>query len=94
MVYGVAPKVIEGKMITLEKAKNIAQKYMYGYPIAEIIDIGECWVFCFNTGIHPVPGIPAVTVNKKDGVVGVVTVPPLENLDLLDSGEVIWKSQV
>lgn len=78
-------------MITLEKAKNIAQEQAPEFSIAEVIDIGERWAFCFDMGETPVPGFPVITVDKADGMVGELPVPPIENLDLLENGKVVWK---
>lgn len=78
-------------MITLEKAKIIAQEQMSEYSIAEIIDIGDQWAFCFDTGENPVPGVPVITVSKKDGLTNILPIPPLENLEVLNKGKTIWE---
>lgn len=78
-------------MIDLEKAKIIAQKKFLEYPICSIIDIGEKWAFSYDTGEVPIPGISIITVEKKDGKVAEMPIPPLENLDILDKGKIIWE---
>lgn len=80
-------------MISLERAKEIAIQNFSEYPIGEIIDIGNRWAFCYDSGEPPVPGIPIVTVKKEDGKTGYMTVPPLENLDILSNGTVIETNQ-
>ena len=76
-------------MIELEKARKIAQKEYPEYPIVETIDIGDRWAFSLDSGDPPVPGIPYIVVGKNDGAVGHLTIPPLENLDILEKGIVI-----
>lgn len=76
-------------MISLSEAKQIAVKECNEYPVAEIVDIGNRWAFCFDTGDPPIPDVPPVTVDKETGAVGWLTVPPLENLTILDEGKVV-----
>lgn len=78
-------------MITLEKAKSIVKKQLFEYSIEEIVDIGESWAFCFDTGENPLPGVHIIAVSKTDGNVKKITIPPLENIDLLEGGKTIWK---
>ena len=76
-------------MISLKKGKEIAVKEFSEFPICEIIDIGNLWAFCFDSGDPPVPGVPVVTVSKENGKTGYLSIPPLENLDILNSGIVV-----
>ena len=77
-------------MIDLDKAREIAQKEFSEYPVAEIIDIGNRWAFGFDSGDPPVPGIPYICVSKEKGDVEAMTIPPFENLDILEKGTVIY----
>ncbi len=76
-------------MISLEKAKAICKNEYSEFPIAEIIDIGGSWAFCFDSGDPPVPGIPIMTIRKENGEVEYMTIPPLENIEILDNGKVV-----
>lgn len=76
-------------MVSLERAKELAIKEFSEYPIREIIDLGNRWAFCYDSGEPPVPGVCAVTVKKGDGKIGYLPVPPFENLDILSNGIVI-----
>ena len=76
-------------MISLKKGKEIAVKEFSEFPIGEIIDMGNLWAFCFDSGYPPVPGVPVVTVSKENGKTGYLSIPPLENLDILNSGIVV-----
>ena len=72
-------------MISLERAKGLAAKDFSEYPIKEIIDLGNRWAFCYDSGETPVPGVCTVTVKKCDGKIGYLPIPPLENLDVLNN---------
>lgn len=76
-------------MMTVAQAKKLAADTYSEYPIVEILDIGDRWAFSFDSGDPPLPGIPTVTVNKETGEVGWLTIPPLENLELLNAGKVV-----
>lgn len=76
-------------MIDLKKAKAICKKEYSEFPIDEIIDIGDMWAFTFDSGEPPVPGAPIITVRKEDGKVGYITIPPIENLEILNNGTII-----
>ena len=71
------------------RCRPVAADTYSEYPIAEILDIGDRWAFSFDSGDPPLPGIPTVTVNKETGEVGWLTIPPLENLELLNAGKVV-----
>lgn len=74
-------------MIALEAAKDIALKQFPGYSVCEIRDMGNEWAFGYDT---IVPGIPYVCVSKSNGDIGYLTVPPIENLEILEKGKVIY----
>lgn len=76
-------------MIDIVKAKGLAQKEVPDYPIDKAVDIKDRFVFFYDTGEPPIPGAPIVTVNKQNGEIGYMTIPPLENLDIIESGTVI-----
>lgn len=75
-------------LIDIKEAYNKAQReavQRYGdYPIKEKYDLGEDWAFYFGTDDDA--GVPYITVNKKTGAVGVLTIPPFENLARLKAG--------
>ena len=74
------------KIIEIGEAKDIAQKEFPEYPISSITDIGDKWVFAYDTGNPPIPGSPLVVVVKSSGLVEYMSIPPLENLKLIESG--------
>ena len=62
-------------MISLKTGKEIAEKEFSEFPIGRIIDIGEMWAFCFDSG-----------------EIGYLPVPPIENLDIIENGKVIYSA--
>ena len=77
-------------MITLDDAKKIAQNEFPDFPIYTITDIGGKWAFDFDT---PIPAIPFVCVDKSSGTASHMPVPPLENLDIIENGELIYTAE-
>lgn len=77
-------------MITLEKAKKVAEAYEASFPLRNTaIDIGDAWVFFYDTGTPPVPGISPVMVNKQtselSGTPTPVTEPDLDKLEAFEA---------
>jgi hypothetical protein len=70
----------------IKEAKTIVQKTITDYPINLIVDIGDSWAFGFDTGEPAVPGIPFVCINKHNGKTSYLTIPPLENLNMIHNG--------
>lgn len=77
-------------MITLDVAKTIAKKEFPDFDIFSIKDIGDRWAFDFDASV---PGVPIVCVDKLDGAVSWLTIPPLENLDIVDRGKLIYSAE-
>ena len=71
-----------------EELKLIAEKYMSDYEIKECTDIGDKYAFSFgNKGDDMLPpGLPIICVNKETGKISELTIPPIENLDILGKG--------
>ena len=82
-------------MITLDEAKKIAQEQFPDYPICSIRDIGEKWIFNYDAGFDsiPIPGIPFICVDKENGEVDDLPIPPVENLDIVNSGVLIYRKR-
>lgn len=76
-------------MIDIVKAKELAQKEVPDYQINKAVDIGDRFVFFYDTGEPPIPGAPIVTISKQKGEVGYITIPPIENIDIIEAGKVI-----
>lgn len=74
-------------MITLDVAKEIAQKCFPDYPFFSIVDIEDKWAFSYDT---PIPGLPFICVDKENGSVSELCVPPIENLHIINNGELIY----
>lgn len=73
-------------MFPIEKAIKIAKEQFPEFDIYDITDIGEKFAFSFDTGDNPVPGIPFVCVSKENGEVSFLTIPPIENIKLIENG--------
>ena len=66
-------------MMTLEKAKKAAEAYDASFPLCNTaIDIGDAWVFFYDTGNPPVPGINPVMVDKQTGKLSGIPTPVTE----------------
>ena len=78
-------------MIDFREAQKIAKNEMPGLDIIQCIDIGTRFAFLFgvkSTDVVP-PGTPIICINKSDGKISYLTIPPLENSDLLEKGQII-----
>jgi len=77
--------------ISLETAQKLASKQMKGLDLFEIRETDTFWYFEYGKMVDNilVPGVPAVSVSKNDGAIDYITVPPLENLDLLNNAKLI-----
>lgn len=80
-------------MISIEKAIRIAKKEISEYPVDAVVDLHDKWGVFFDSGDVPAPDIPVITVDKQSGKTGFLTIPPIENLDVLESAKVVWKEQ-
>lgn len=76
-------------MMTLEKAKKAAAAHDAAFPLrSTAIDIGDAWVFFYDTGNPPVPGVCPVMVNKQTGALSNAPTPVTEpDPDKLDAFE-------
>lgn len=79
-------------MISIEKAMKIAKKEIAEYPVDTVMDLGDRWGVSFNSGDIPVPDIPVVTIDKNNGGIEYLTIPPIENLDVLEAAKVVWRT--
>lgn len=80
--------------VDVKKAYEIAREEIQkkgSYKIVEIVDIGDCYAFCYepSDGEDPIPGDCPITVNKDSGEVGIIAIPPIANLDKLEAGQKI-----
>ena len=82
-------------MIDIIKAQAIIKKAgcFEVYQIENCIDIGDRFAFVFRLKSDkpgfPAPGLPVICVNKTTEELSILTVPPMENLDLLNNGKEI-----
>lgn len=77
-------------LIDLKKACSIAKKEFKDLELINCIDIGDKYVFSFGVNKDDVPpGLPIVCVQKENGKVSYMTIPPLENLKILENGKEI-----
>ena len=77
-------------MISIQQAIEIAKKVQTEYQAIEVIDLKDKWCVSFDSGDIPIPGIPLIIVDKKSGEPDILTVPPIENLELIESSTVVW----
>jgi hypothetical protein len=73
-------------MITPKEACTKAHKEFPEYRLVECVDIGSAYAFYFAPG-EEFPGIPYVAVDKQSGSVDYLTIPPFENLALIQNGK-------
>lgn len=77
--------------ISVEKACEIvfSSKEIAGtFKIDEIVDIGNAYAFCLERKDGEIlPGDCPITVDKNSGKVDLLTIPPIENLDMLVNGK-------
>lgn len=73
-------------MVSVKEAYVKAKKEFPDFQLVECVDIGDGFAFYFSPSEDAV-GIPYVTVDKTSGDVGFLTIPPLENLDLISNGK-------
>ena len=71
-----------------KQAISIAHGYAEKYEIIGCVDIGNAYAFYINyPGIAEIePGLPIIVVDKESGAVSEMSIPPLENLDILERG--------
>ena len=73
-------------MITIQKACELAKKEMKEYDIIDCVDIGDEYVFSFSLDGEIVPATPMISIAKKNGKLSYFTIPPIENIDVLNNG--------
>ena len=81
-------------MITLDQAKKTAAA-QDAFPLCDTaIDIGDAWVFFYDAGNPPVPGVCPVMVNKQTGALAnaptPVTEPDPDKLDAFEARLDAW----
>lgn len=80
-------------MLSHKQAIEAAKKLRDEYPATEVLDFGDTYAVGCDLGEEPIPGVPAyILVDKTTGKTEYLTIPPLENLDRLDSAPVVWTS--
>jgi hypothetical protein len=73
--------------MNVEQAYKIALKMSCGMPLVECVDIRDMWAFYFDDAPQASGGHPFHTVNKETGKLGILQIPPMKNLYLIQSGE-------
>ena len=81
-------------MLDCKQAVEAAKKLRNEYPIDEVRDFGEYYAVGCNLGETPAPGVPAyILVNKETGKAEYLTIPPIENLERLESAPILWAAK-
>lgn len=76
-------------MIEFKEVQKIAQNELPDLDIMQCTDVGDRFAFVFGikaTDDVP-PGTPIICVGKSDGKISYLTIPPIENIDLLEKGQ-------
>lgn len=74
-------------MIELKKAATLANNTQKHLVVSGCVDIGDRYAFSFETKDGDIlPGTPIVCVAKENGKVSYMSIPPMENLDILNNG--------
>ena len=75
-------------MITIEKACELAKKEIKNLNIIGCVDIGDKYAFSFGFDKDNIPpGTPMIGVAKENGKISHITIPPIENIDILNNGK-------
>ena len=75
-------------MITVEDACELAKKEMKKLNIIGCVDIGDRYAFFFGLNKDDIPpGTPIICVSKENGKISYMTIPPIENIDILNGGK-------
>ena len=74
----------------ISEAKRTAEEHMPGLRVAACYDLGDKYAFAFcGLSDEVVPGTPFVCVGKGSDEVSFMTVPPLDNLDIIEMGKAV-----
>lgn len=78
-------------MLDYKQAIEAAKKVTDEYPVEEVLDFGDCYAVGFDLGEIPPPGLSShVLVDKETGETEFLTVPPIENLERLETAPELW----
>lgn len=92
-------------MLDYKKAAEIATNeakgsYLEGLPIGGVLDIGDRWAVVFDLSsilsqyeVTPPGFCDTIGVDKETGKTGYITIPPIENIELLDTGKVVYERE-
>ena len=77
-------------MITVKEACKLAKVEMEGMKVYSCLDIGDRYAFsfCAENG-DLIPGTTIICVSKENGKASFMSIPPMENLKLLQAGKEI-----
>lgn len=77
-------------MITIKEAKTKAKAEMPELEVVSCVDIGNKYAFSFGIDKDNIPpGTPIVCVNKENGKITHLTIPPIENIAVLENAKEI-----
>lgn len=87
-------------MMNLKEIYEIAKKENEGGKVVECIDLGNKYAFLFvpnwleNEEVLGINDPDYTTVDKENGTIGSLIIPPIENLELLNKGTPIDVKQL
>jgi hypothetical protein len=80
-------------MIDLKQAYRLiikeAEKRYRNIQITKCFDLGDRYAFSIRSNGEILIGAPIYTVEKATGAIGFLSIPPIENLELLKKSQVI-----
>jgi hypothetical protein len=77
--------MIEVKQAFFAALEDAKRKYTK-VELFACFDIGDKYAFTFKSGGKTLYGAPVFTVEKNTGELGYLSIPPLENLKMLEKG--------
>ena len=76
------------KPIEFEVALEMAQSWYPQYPIVHAWDLGSRWLFSYNTGDPPLPGIHSCCINKNTSKIEYYFPPKYKGVEPTDDNRI------
>ncbi len=77
-------------MISVKEAYEKVKEKSMGFDLLETLETEDKWIFVFGKKCSDgklYPGTPNITVEKDGGKVDFITIPPVQNLSLLQNAK-------
>lgn len=77
-------------MMNIEVAIDKAKAELPDFNIISCVDLGDKYAFSFGINENDIPpGLPVICVAKENGEISHLTIPPIENIEVLKNGQEI-----